>query len=173
MGQAWSCLPFLIYQKTGWQKIILDLVSRLNIGELVLKTSRKSNKRQKFQHYTVTKLRLAREQTDHQVHMGAPSHCYTCAGGDEFLENWGGWGVMDEAARGFRLHPTSISYVCWSPCAFKIQMHLGFTMCDFLASTVEMHMVINGNLQMQNYAFGTHLCWSPYAFKIQMYTVRQ
>jgi hypothetical protein len=49
--------------------------------------------------------------------MGAPLHCYTGAGGDEFLERWGvgeaEWccGVMVEATNSFRRRPTSISYV--------------------------------------------------------------
>ncbi len=49
--------------------------------------------------------------------MGTPLHCYTGAGGGEFLESWGvgesKWycGVMVEATNSFRLHPTSISYV--------------------------------------------------------------
>ncbi len=55
-------------------------------------------------------------------HMGAPLHCNTCVSGGKFLESWGmgerGWycGVMVESTNGFRLHPTSISYVynCFS-----------------------------------------------------------
>jgi hypothetical protein len=47
-------------------------------------------------------------------HMGAPLHCYTCAGGGKSLENWGKaeekWhcGVMVEAVNHCWLHPTSI-----------------------------------------------------------------
>ncbi len=63
--------------------------------------------------------------------MGAPLHCNTCAGGGEFLENWGVaepkryFGVMVEAANSFRLHPTSRMIPCskrlrvlwkWIPC---------------------------------------------------------
>ncbi len=46
--------------------------------------------------------------------MGAPLHCYTCAGGGKILENWGKaepkWccGVMVEAVNHHWLHPTSI-----------------------------------------------------------------
>ncbi len=50
-------------------------------------------------------------------HMGAPLHCYTSAGGGEFLESWGvgesEWycGVMVEATNSFSRHPASIPYV--------------------------------------------------------------
>ncbi len=46
--------------------------------------------------------------------MGAPLHCYTCAGGGQILENWGKaepkWccGVMVETINHRWLHPTSI-----------------------------------------------------------------
>ncbi len=47
-------------------------------------------------------------------HMGAPLHCYTCAGGGQILKSWGKvepkWccGVMIEAVNLCCLHPTSI-----------------------------------------------------------------
>ncbi len=50
-------------------------------------------------------------------HMSAPSYCYTCVSGDEFLKSWhvgdSEWycGVMVESTNSFRRHPTSISYV--------------------------------------------------------------
>jgi hypothetical protein len=50
-------------------------------------------------------------------HMGTPLHCYTCVGGDKWLESWGvgesEWycGVMVEATNSFKRHSTSISYV--------------------------------------------------------------
>jgi hypothetical protein len=49
--------------------------------------------------------------------MGAPLHYYTCVGVGECLESLGvgesKWscGVMVEATKSFRWHPTSISYV--------------------------------------------------------------
>ncbi len=56
--------------------------------------------------------------------MGAPLHCYTCAGGGQILENWGKvkpkWrcGVMVEAVNHHWLHPTSILDV------YKVIEHL-------------------------------------------------
>ncbi len=56
--------------------------------------------------------------------MGAPLHCYTCAGGGKSLENWGKaeekWhcGVMVEAVNHCWLHPTSIFDV------YKVFEHL-------------------------------------------------
>ncbi len=50
-------------------------------------------------------------------YMGAPLHCYTCVGGGEFWEicsvDESEWccGVMVEATKISRRHPTSISYV--------------------------------------------------------------
>ena len=48
-------------------------------------------------------------------HMGSPLQCNSCEGcGGKIFKNWGMgepewcWGVMVEAARGSRLHPTSI-----------------------------------------------------------------
>ncbi len=49
--------------------------------------------------------------------MGAPLHCYNCASGGEFLENWGVGEAecccdfMVEATNSFRRLPISISYV--------------------------------------------------------------
>ncbi len=57
-------------------------------------------------------------------HMGAPLHCYTCAGGGQMLENWGKvkpkwWcGVMVEAVNHHWLHLTSILDV------YKVIEHL-------------------------------------------------
>ncbi len=64
--------------------------------------------------------------------MGAPLHCYTCVGGDEFLESWGvgesEWycGVMVQATNSFRRHPTSISYV------YKMFQHLDMLWMDII-----------------------------------------
>ncbi len=56
--------------------------------------------------------------------MGAPLHCFTCAGGGQILENWGKmepkWhcGVVVEAVSHRWLYPTSILYV------YKVIEHL-------------------------------------------------
>ncbi len=63
--------------------------------------------------------------------MGAPLHCYTGAGGGDFLKSCGvgecKWccGFMDEATNSFRRHPTSISYVYkvfWHPYMLWVDM---------------------------------------------------
>ncbi len=57
-------------------------------------------------------------------HMGAPLHCYTCAGDGQIFGNWGKvnpiWncGDMVEAVSHHWLHPTSMSYI------YKVFEHL-------------------------------------------------
>ncbi len=48
--------------------------------------------------------------------MGAPSYCYTCAGGGQILENWGKWSQNSIVVSWLRLETTT-DYI---PCPFRM-----------------------------------------------------
>jgi hypothetical protein len=81
--------------------------------------------------------------------MGASLNCYTYAGGDQILENWGKaepkryYGVMVEAVNHSRLHPTSMLNV------FRVFEHLHILWMGIWALPFT-------HLSMQ---VGSYLCW--------------